>query len=258
MDIFAKLKEEKTKENIKSFFWAVLAALAIRSFIAEPFNIPSGSMIPSLLVGDFLFVSKYSYGYGRYSLPFGLIPFSGRFMSSQPQPGDIVVFRGTTDSRNYIKRLIGLPGDRIRIVDGVFYVNDKPLQLTPDGKYKIHKLPYQKEHNPEGYEVDKYVRFLPNDYKHPIIKSIPFGSARMDKMPEGLAEYVVPAGHYFVSGDNQDDSSDSRDLLHMGFIPDDHLIGKAEFIFFSTDAHWWQIHRWLTAIRWERIAMRIR
>jgi signal peptidase I len=242
------------KENIKTILSAGLLAVAIRTLILEPYHIPSESMVPTLLVGDYLFVNKNAYGYSRYSLPFGPPLFKGRFFFRQPNRGDIVVFQGTYDDRKYIKRLIGLPGDHVKLENGIFHVNGTPLKMTQNGTYMATKLPRQEENN-TFVEVPKFLRIFPNGKEHEMIKYFEFGSARMDNMPLGLTEYVVPEGHYFVSGDNMDNSGDSRDLSMMGYIPEENLIGRADLLFYSTNgyAKWWQFWRWPLTVRYERL-----
>lgn len=248
---------QEIKENIKTIISAGLFALAIRTLLLEPYHIPSESMVPTLLVGDYLFVNKNAYGYSRYALPFGPPIFKGRFFFRQPKRGDIVVFQGTYDDRKYIKRLIGLPGDHVKLENGIFTVNGVPLKMVENGAYNASKLP--RRENQEGgidtIEVPKFLRTFPEGKVHEMIKYFAFGSARMDNMPAGISEYNVPEGHYFLSGDNIDNSADSRDLNMMGYVPEEHLIGRAEFLFFSTDgtAKWWQFWRWLSAVRYERI-----
>jgi signal peptidase I len=231
-------------DTIKTIVYAVLIALVVRTVAYEPFNIPSGSMIPTLLVGDYLFVSKFSYGYSRYSLPFGLPLFSGRIFSHPPERGDVVVFKLPTDnSTDYIKRVIGLPGDRIQMRAGNLYIND---QMVP--RKRVEDFLYQ-EDNGTDIPLAQYVETLPNGRKHLIIKMGDDGPL------DNTQIYKVPPNDYFMMGDNRDNSEDSRVLSAVGYVPDQNLVGKAQFIFFSTDgsARLWEIWKWPFAIRYGRL-----
>jgi signal peptidase I len=231
-------------DTIKTIVYAVLIALVVRTVAYEPFNIPSGSMVPTLLVGDYLFVSKFSYGYSRYSLPFGLPLFSGRIFFHPPDRGDVVVFKLPTDnSTDYIKRLIGLPGDHIQMKDGILYING---QACP--RRRIEDYLYQ-EGNGSVVPVTQYIETLPNGRDHRIIKMTDHGPL------DNTQEYVVPTGDYFMMGDNRDNSQDSRVLSAVGYVPAENLIGPAQFIFFSTDgsARLWEIWKWPFAIRYSRL-----
>jgi signal peptidase I len=231
-------------ETVKTVVYAVLIALVVRTVAYEPFNIPSGSMVPTLLVGDYLFVSKFSYGYSRYSLPFGLPLFSGRIFFHSPERGDVVVFKLPTDnSTDYIKRVIGLPGDHIQMKGGNLYIND---QLVP--RKRIQDYLYQ-EGNGTVIPLVQYIETLPNGVQHRIIKMGDNGP--LDNTPV----YDVPPGEYFMMGDNRDNSQDSRVLSAVGYVPGENLVGRAEFIFFSTDgsARLWEIWKWPFAIRYSRL-----
>jgi len=231
-------------DTVKTVVYAVLIALVVRTVAYEPFNIPSGSMVPTLLVGDYLFVSKYSYGYSRYSLPFGFPLFSGRIFFHSPERGDVVVFKLPTDnSTDYIKRLIGLPGDRIQMKAGNLYIND---QLVP--RKRIQDYLYQ-EGNGAVIPLTQYIETLPNGREHRIIKMGDNGPL------DNTQVYTVPAGDYFMMGDNRDNSQDSRVLSAVGYVPAENLIGRAEFIFFSTDgsARLWELWKWPFAIRYSRL-----
>jgi signal peptidase I len=231
-------------ETVKTVVYAVLIALVVRTVAYEPFNIPSGSMVPTLLVGDYLFVSKFSYGYSRYSLPFGLPLFSGRIFFHSPERGDVVVFKLPTDnSTDYIKRVIGLPGDHIQMKGGNLYIND---QLVP--RKRIQDYLYQ-EGNGTAIPLVQYIETLPNGVQHRIIKMGDNGP--LDNTPV----YDVPPGEYFMMGDNRDNSQDSRVLSAVGYVPGENLVGRAEFIFFSTDgsARLWEIWKWPFAIRYSRL-----
>ncbi|HXF90313.1 MAG TPA: signal peptidase I [Candidatus Nitrosotenuis sp.] len=236
---------EKIKKEFKGLFWAFIIAMFVRTFMFQPFNIPSGSMYPTLMVGDFLFVSKYSYGYSRYSLPFAPNIIEGRIWSSQPERGQVVVFTNPKDtSFDYIKRLVGLPGDRIQVIQGVLHINGEPVKLEKIDDYhmiddKTHRLKV----------MPQYIETLPNGVKHHILKAKPFGEGDLDNTPE----YVVPEGHYFMMGDNRDNSQDSRVMEKVGFIPEQYLIGPARILFFSTEAKWYDVINWIPGIRFDRL-----
>ena len=249
-------------ETIKTLVYAVVIAIVIRTFLYEPFNIPSGSMVPTLLVGDYLFVSKFSYGYSRYSLPFGLPLISGRILFHDPQRGDVIVFKYPRDpSVDYIKRLIGLPGDRIQVIEGTLYINGVAAKRTRTDSYV----------DPEtGALRQQFIETLPNGVAHPILlapRDYPTAPARCDNPSEQSTDlentcpFIVPPGHYFMMGDNRDNSADSRDPSSgVGYVPAENLVGHAEFIFFSTNgyARWWEVWNWPFTIRYGRLLTAIR
>jgi signal peptidase I len=242
----AKRKDRKGSsllELVKTIVYAVLIALGIRTVVAEPFNIPSGSMIPTLLVGDFLFVSKFSYGYSRYSLPFGLPLFEGRIFGRMPERGDVAVFKLPKDNRtDYIKRVVGLPGDRVQMIGGILHINGTPVRRQPAGTVVDSEWG-------QRMEVRRYIETLPNGRRHYIAER------RDDDYNDNTREFLVPEGHLFMMGDNRDNSQDSRVMDAVGFVPMVNLVGRAEFLFFSIDdsarllAPW----TWPFAIRWSRI-----
>ncbi|MDI3306307.1 MAG: signal peptidase I [Acetobacteraceae bacterium] len=242
----AKKKAGGWLESFKTILYAGLIAVGIRTVAFEPFNIPSGSMIPTLLVGDYLFVSKYSYGYSRFSMPFGsyLPSFgAGRILGSLPQRGDVAVFKLPRDpSQDYIKRIIGLPGDRIQVRHGLLYVNGNPVRREVVGPYTV-------EGDGPTMVVRLYKETLPNGRTHDIIEQTDEGPL------DNTQVYEVPAGHVFAMGDNRDNSLDSRVQNAVGFIPLENLVGRAEFIFFSVNdsGSIWQIWNWPFAIRWGRL-----
>jgi signal peptidase I len=242
----------------KTIVYAGLIAIGIRTFLFEPFNIPSGSMIPTLLVGDFLFVSKYSYGYSRYSFPFAPDLFQGRILGSVPHRGDVVVFRNTRDtSQDWVKRVIGLPGDRVQVKAGQLYLNGTEVPREPRGDYVAVD-------ERGSRELDKrYQEVLPNGVKHSVLKRTDEagfdGFNQLD--PNNTPEYVVPAGHLFMMGDNRDNSADSRFMLNgLGFVPIENVVGRAQIIFFSFDAEspWWQFWQWPLEVRWGRLLRPVR
>jgi signal peptidase I len=210
-------------ELLKAMAVAAIIALLIRSFLFEPFNIPSGSMFPTLLVGDYLFVEKYSYGYSRYSFPGDFIPFEGRIMESQPKRGDVIVFRQPKHPEiDYIKRLIGLPGDKIQMKEGRLYINGKIVPRDFQGTENFK--------DEDAFNVyNKYIETLPNGVKHYIYEISDEGPL------DNTDEYVVPDDMYFAMGDNRDASLDSRVQDQVGFVPAENLVGRAAFIFYSTE-----------------------
>tara|TARA_B100001540_G_C15688216_1_gene588043 strand:- start:322 stop:1047 length:726 start_codon:yes stop_codon:yes gene_type:complete len=234
-------KTKKFFNNLKSIILAVFIALLIRSFIAEPFNIPSGSMKPNLLVGDFIFVSKWSYGYSRHSLPFSIPLIPKRIFSNIPKRGDVVVFKTPQDNRtDYIKRVIGLPGDKIKIVNGEIILNDSNI---------IRKKMNDFIDNDDQSSMKRVRRY--KEY----IDNLNFNI--LDIMDNGIVDntetFIVPEGHFFVMGDNRDNSQDSR-FKTIGYIPFDNLVGKARFIFFSLEnSRFLEIWKWPMAIRGSRI-----
>jgi len=247
-----KVEDQKHKdtlwENVKALFYAIVLAVLIRTVWLQPFHIPSGSMIPSLLIGDNIFVSKTAYGYSRYSIPFGgdINYFSGRIWGAEPKVGDVVVFRSVIEpNTDYIKRVVGLPGDTIQMKEGILYVNDVPCPVEPDGEATAV--------NDDGrvLKAPQFIETLPSGVKHLIIKQIPFGKGEYDNTPV----YHVPPGCYFMMGDNRDGSSDSRAQGVVGYIPYEYLVGRASFIFFSTGGHiaFWEVWKWPFTANYSRI-----
>lgn len=240
----AKRKSGGWLETVKTVLYAGLIAIGIRTVAFEPFNIPSASMVPTLLVGDYLFVSKYSYGYSRFSMPFSPPLWSGRIIGSLPERGDVAVFRWPRDdTTDYIKRIIGLPGDRIQVIGGLLYINGTPVKREAAGLC---------EQDGTGVRIRsrRYRETLPNGRSHFICEFS--DQERFDN----TEEYRVPAGHVFAMGDNRDNSSDSRDFGPggVGYVPVENLIGRAEILFFSHEGPFWQIWNWrfgrfLNAIR---------
>ena len=231
-------------ETIKIVVQALLLALVVRTLLFQPFNIPSGSMKDTLLIGDYLFVSKYAYGYSRFSLPFSPPIFKGRFFGTPPQRGDIVVFKLPKDNAtDYIKRVIGLPGDRIQMIDGRLHINGRAVQRE--------KLPDIVTRNAFGIEtrVARWQETLPNGVSYETLDLDP------NSFEDNTPVYEVPAGHYFMMGDNRDNSTDSRVLGAVGYVPFENLIGRAEIIFFSVSEgeRAWTIWKWPWTVRFERI-----
>ncbi len=233
------------RDNVKTVVYAMLIAVFVRTFLFEPFNIPSGSMIPTLLVGDYLFVEKYSYGYSRYSLPFSPDLFPGRIFGSVPKRGDVMVFRYPPDpSIDYIKRVIGLPGDTVQVTHGQLFINGKEVPRVPDGTFVDNESGI-------GMMLKEYKEILPpSGHGKPVVHEILKATDRGQANNTGI--YKVPPGELFVMGDNRDNSADSR---FWGYVPMQNLVGKAELIFFSIDASypWWEFWEWPFEIRWARI-----
>ncbi len=229
-------------EAFRTVAYAVVIAVGVRTFAYEPFNIPSGSMFPTVLVGDYLFVSKLSYGYSRFSLPYAMPLFSGRIMATEPERGDVVVFRHPREPEtNYIKRLIGLPGDRVQVIDGILNINGEAVK-----RCRIEDFVYI-DFEGSTRRIPQFMETLPGGREHRILEEAdnrPFDNTR---------EYVVQEGHYFMMGDNRDNSVDSR--RSVGFVPEENLIGRATVVFFSheADVHWWEFWKWPTSIRYGRL-----
>lgn len=231
-------------EFAKTAILAVLLALFIRSFFFEPFNIPSGSMLPTLQIGDYLFVSKTSYGYSRHSFPMGLIDFEGRTFDTAPERGDVIVFKLPTNPNiDYIKRLIGLPGDRIQVRAGRLYINGEMVEREAVGMQRVNI--------PEGghESIMEYIETLPGGATHRIYEESDHESL------DNTEEVTVPANHYFMMGDNRDNSQDSRVSSLVGFVPYENLVGRADILFFSIDetANIFKPWTWPGAIRYNRI-----
>lgn len=235
-------------ESVKTIVYAALIAIGIRTVAFEPFNIPSGSMIPTLLVGDYLFVSKYSYGYSRHSMPFSPNLFSGRIWGATPERGDVAVFKLPRDtSQDYIKRIVGLPGDIVQVRRGILHLNGQPLRRESLG-------PFLAEGDGPRLTVQQFREFLPGGRSFLIVEQSDDGP--LDNTPE----FRVPDGHVFAMGDNRDNSLDSRVPSAVGMIPIENLVGRAEFIFFSVDgsARWWEVWGWPFAIRYSRLLSAVR
>ena len=230
-------------DSAKTFVYAILIALLVRTVAFEPFNIPSGSMIPTLLIGDYLFVSKYSYGYSKHSMPLSLPVIPGRIFFSEPERGDVAVFKlPTDDETDYIKRLIGLPGDRIQMKSGRLYINGKIVK-----RERIDDF-VQTDRNGNIRRQARFLETLPNGLVHPILEKSDHD------MLDDTSVYTVPPEHYFAMGDNRDNSQDSRVLSEVGFVPKKNLVGRAEVLFFSTNGagRFWEVWKWPISIRFKR------
>ena len=236
--------KNKIIENLKTLFYALIIALIIRSFLFQPFYIPSSSMEPNLLIGDRLFVSKYSYGYSRHSLPFSPKIYNKRIFAKRPKVGDIIVFKTPADNRtDYIKRLIGLPGDAIQIINGDLYLND--LKIT---KRKIEDS-LNIKCGEEILNANFYEEILPNGTKYVAVY-------RKDGTMLNTDRFVVPENHYFFMGDNRDCSKDSRFLSSVGYVNFNNLVGKGQIIFFSNsieEGSFLKFWKWNKSVRFDRI-----
>ena len=235
--------KNKIIDNIKTIFYALIIALIIRTFLFQPFYIPSSSMEPNLLVGDRLFVSKYSYGYSRHSLPFSPKIYNKRIFRKLPKRGDIIVFKTPADNRtDYIKRLIGLPGDTIQIINKDLYLNDTKI------KKESIKNTIMINCGNEIIKVDFFEETLPNGKKYVSVY-------RRDGTMVNTDKFVVPEDHYFFMGDNRDCSKDSRFLNSVGYVNYNNLVGKARLIFFSNDSDkgsFFKFWKWNQSIRIKR------
>lgn len=242
------LSKEKKKESfgemIRTVIYAVLIAVVIRTVAYEPFNIPSGSMLSTLLIGDYVFVSKFSYGYSKHSMPFSPPLFSGRILAAEPERGDVAVFKLPTDnSTDYIKRVIGLPGDEIQMRQGILHINGAPVKRERvDDFANTDNLGY-------APTVPRYRETLPNGVSYLTL------DLQNNDAGENTDVYKVPPGHYFMMGDNRNDSTDSRYTFHVGYVPAENLVGRADIIFFSTNglARIWEVWKWPFSIRYGRL-----
>ncbi len=236
-------KQESVGEILRTVIYAVLIAVVLRTLAYEPFVIPSRSMLPTLLVGDYLFVSKFTYGYSKHSMPFSPSLFDGRLLESPVERGDVVVFKLPTDNTtDYIKRIIGTPGDKIQVTKGRLFLNGKivPRKFVREvtirqsgGQYTRGRL---------------YEETLPGGLSYMTLDQGP-------SYADNTKVYTVPDGHYFAMGDNRDDSTDSRFLDQVGFIPAENLVGRASIFFFSVNgkSEIWEIWRWFGAVRFDRL-----
>ena len=242
--IYKKKDKNSFLEFFKTLIFAIVIALLFRSFLFEPFNIPSSSMLPNLLIGDYIFVSKYSYGYSKHSFPFSIIPFNGRLFEKKPKKGDVSVFKLPSDtSINYIKRVIGVPGDMVQMKNGKLYVNSKIVTENSLGKFSFeYKGNFQQWNLFEQKLGSKKFKIL---------------SINNNQFLDNTIAFNVPENHYFMMGDNRDNSQDSR--VGVGFVPLENFVGEAKIIFFSLNGKHriWEIWNWPVSIRYSRLFDRI-
>ena len=243
------ISKDFLKDNIKTLIYALIIAIFIRSILIQPFYIPSSSMEPTLLTGDRLFVTKFSYGYSRHSFPFSPPLFKGRIFNQKPKRGDVIVFKTPADNRtDYIKRLIGLPGDIVQFIDGNIYLNNNQILKTI--KKKDDKLFCGNQ----IINVNTYNEKLPND-------KVYTASYRTDVSFNNSNKFLVPENHYFFLGDNRDCSKDSRFLSEVGYVHRDNLVGKAQILFFSSDSKKgsiFNIIKWNEILRLDRFFKKIK
>lgn len=232
-------------DTLKTILYAVVIAMLVRTFAYEPFNIPSGSMKPTLLIGDYLFVSKTSYGFSRHSLPFSLPLIPGRILYDEPKQGDVFVFKVPTDNKtDYIKRLVGLPGDTVQVINGILHINGKAVV-----RRRIEDF-VEIDQFGNSRRTPQYIETLPNGLEHFILESD--GDSGFH---DNTKLFTVPADHFFAMGDNRDNSADSRAWGQgYSFVPKENLVGRAEFLFFSIEnSAPWKIWNWPDSLRSERI-----
>lgn len=255
-------------ELVRVVIHALILVVVLRTFLYQPFSIPSQSMMPTLLVGDWLFVSKFTYGYSKHSFPLHFNLFQGRIWSGAPKRGDIVVFKLPADnSTDYIKRLIGMPGDKIQIINGVLHINDMPVELRQIDAWDGPGMACNR-HYERSIKVTRYIETLPGGVSHQVIKCNPSNDFEADN----VGPLKVPDGHYFMMGDNRDNSTDSRfnfkdtdekflrNSKGVGYVPAENLIGRAEILYFSIEpeASFFAPWRWPAEIRWSRLLQMVR
>lgn len=237
-----KINKKDQQSNFRIIAEAVILAMLVRSFLFEPFYIPSGSMKSGLMEGDFIIVSKFTYGFSKYSFPFGVVPIKERIFASKPDRGEVIIFRLPTNPKiNYVKRLIGMPGDKIQLINGELYINEKIVAKQENG--------YFKDSNSDM--IPQYKEILPNGKSYNILDKLVNSS--VDNTPI----YEVPEGYYFFLGDNRDNSQDSRFTDKVGFVAERNIVGKAKYIFMSSNASLLKFWLWHKNIRFNRIFTKV-
>jgi len=236
-------KKNELVETIKTVFWALIIAGVFRTVFFQPFFIPTGSMKDTLLIGDFVFVNKMAYGYSKYSCPWAMCPIPGRILASDPERGDIIVFKHPVTKTDYVKRLVGLPGDRLQLQDGVLYINDTAAEQAPAGVFEevferqgsfgtVPKCANGAVGQGAVCEKPRATETLPNGVAHNVLNVDDYPG-----MPDNTGVYTVPEGSYFFMGDNRDNSTDSRfpqSAGGVGFVSEDLLLGRVDRVMFSS------------------------
>ena len=240
-------REDSLWDTIKTVFYAIVIAIVIRTFLFEPFKIPSASMYPTLHIGDFLFVSKYTYGYSRHSMPFSIPVINGRVWFSEPERGDVVVFKFPQDNKtDFIKRIVGMPGEKIKVIKGRLFIDGEMIDREQIEDFT------RRDARGNAIRYHQYIETLPGGFQHKILE------ISDDYQYDNFNEVTVPEDNYFVMGDNRDESDDSRGSV--AFVPKENLVGKARFLFFSysPEGEWYKPWEWPRKIRWERLFNRIK
>jgi signal peptidase I len=246
IDTASSRKSGRLSESVRTIAWGLVIALAIRTFLVEPFSIPSGSMEPTLLIGDYLFVLKFRYGYSHFSLPLSPPLFSGRILGSEPHRGDVAVFRPRQlPGTDFIKRVIGLPGDRIQVLDGVVQINGVAVRREPEADF-VGADPCGSGSG-EIAHVKQWRETLPDGVSYHTLQC-----SAGQGFPNTTPVYAVPPGNFFMMGDNRDNSEDSR-FPDVGLVPFENLVGPAELFFFSVRGSPWAFWQWPWTVRWNRV-----